>query len=91
MNYALNHNGCEVINIGTGKGYSVLEVVKAYEKASGKKINYKITDRRPGDIDICYADPSKAKKLLDFQTQVELEQMCLDSYNFMINNPEGIK
>ena len=91
MNYALNHNGCEVINIGTGKGYSVLEVVKAYEKASGKKINYKITDRRPGDIDICYADPSKAKKLLDFQTQFELEQMCLDSYNFMINNPEGIK
>lgn len=91
MNYALNHKGCEVINIGTGKGYSVLEVVKAYEKASGKKINYKITDRRPGDIDICYADPSKAKKLLDFQTQFELEQMCLDSYNFMINNPEGIK
>lgn len=91
LNYAINHKGCEVINVGTGKGYSVLEVIKAYENASGKHINYRIVDRRPGDIDICYADPEKAKKLLNFETQFELEQMCKDSYHFMIKNPEGIK
>ena len=91
IEFAFRHKGCEVINVGTGKGYSVLEVIKAYEKASGKHINYRIVDRRAGNIDICYADPAKAKKLLDFETEFELEQMCLDSYNFMINNPDGIK
>ena len=91
MKYAVNHTGCEVINVGTGTGYSVLEVIKAYEEASGRKVNYKIVDRRPGDIDTCYADPSKAYELLGFKTEYDLKQMCADSYNFMIKNPDGIK
>ena len=91
MKYAVNHTGCEVINVGTGTGYSVLEVIKAYEEASGRQVNYKIVDRRPGDIDTCYADPSKAYELLGFKTEYDLKQMCADSYNFMIKNPDGIK
>lgn len=91
LEYAVNHKGCEVINIGTGVGYSVLEMIKAYEKASGKKVNYKVVGRRAGDIDTCYADTSKALKLLNFKTEKTLDDMCLDSYNFMIKNPEGIK
>lgn len=91
VEFAASRKGCEVINIGTGVGYSVLDVVDAYEKASGKKVAYKIAPRRPGDIDTCFADPSKALKLLNFKTELGLEEMCKDSYNFMIKNPEGIK
>ena len=91
IEYAAGRKGCDVINIGTGTGYSVLDVVKAYEKASGKKVNYKIAPRRPGDIDICFADPSKALKLLNFKTELGIDEMCRDSYNFMVKNPEGIK
>lgn len=82
IEYADKHHGSEVINIGTGKGYSVLDVLHAYEKACGKQIPYKIMDRRPGDIAVCYADTSKAKKLLDFEAQYDIDQMCLDSYKF---------
>lgn len=91
IEYAIHHKGCEVINIGTGVGYSVLEMIETYEKVSGKKVNYRIAPRRAGDIDTCFSDPSKAFNLLGFKTELNLEDMCRDSYNFMIKNPDGIK
>ena len=91
IEYACKNKGVEVINVGTGKGYSVLEVIKAYEKACGHKIEYKIMDRRPGDIATCYADPKKAKELLDFEAKLDIDKMCEDSYRFNSLNPEGIK
>ncbi len=78
-----------VYNLGTGKGYSVLEIIKSFEKASGKEIPYKIVDRRPGDIDECYADPTKAYEELGFKTQYDIEKMCKDSYNWQSKNPNG--
>jgi len=77
-----NNMGLSIYNLGTGKGYSVLDIIKAFEKASGIKINYKIVERRPGDIAMCYSDPSKALKELDFKTSKSLEDMCKDSWNF---------
>ena len=86
IEYACKNKGCEVINIGTGKGYSVLEVVHAYEKACGHLIAYKIVDRRPGDIAICYADTAKAKRLLGFEAKFDIDKMCEDSYRFSKNS-----
>ncbi len=86
VEYAVKNKGIEVINLGTGKGTSVLEMVKAYEKASNIKIDYKIQPRRKGDIETCFADTAKAKKLLNFETEYDIEEMCLDSYNYMIKN-----
>ena len=82
IEYALNHKGTEVINIGTGKGYSVMEVLKAYEKAYGKEIPYRIMNRRPGDIAVCYADTEKAERLLGFKAEYDIDRMCEDSYRF---------
>ena len=73
--------GLYIYNLGTGKGYSVLEMIKAYERATGKKVPYKIVARREGDIAECYADPSKAKKELNWEATRTLEEMCLDSDN----------
>lgn len=81
--------GIEYYNIGTGVGYSVLDIIKAYEKAVGHEINYKICDRRPGDIDECYANPEKAYKILGWKAQYGIEKMCLDSANWQKNNPDG--
>ncbi len=81
--------GVEQFNIGTGVGYSVLDIVHAYEKATGIKINYKIVDRRPGDIDECYANPQKAAELLGWQAEYNIEDMCRDSYNWQLKNPRG--
>ena len=78
--------GVEAYNLGTGIGYSVLDIVKAYEKACGKKINYKITARRPGDIAMCYADPTKSKKELGWEAKYDLDKMCKDSWNFTVKN-----
>ncbi len=86
IEYAAGHNGTEVINIGTGKGYSVLEVLHAYEKACGKKIPYKIMERRPGDIATCYADTGKAKELLGFEAEFDIDKMCEYSYRFTQKN-----
>lgn len=83
--------GVVVYNLGTGTGYSVLDMVKAFEKACGKKINYKITDRRPGDIAACYADPSKAKEELGFEATHTLEDMCKDTWKWQEGNPNGYK
>ena len=78
--------GVEAYNLGTGKGYSVLDIVKNFEKATGQKIKYEITPRRPGDIAECYADPSKAEKYLGWKAEKDLEQMCKDAWNFTKKN-----
>ncbi len=81
--------GVEYYNIGTGTGYSVLEIVHAYEKASGLKVPYKIVDRRPGDIATCYADPTKAREVLGWEAQYNIEDMCRDLANWQKKNPNG--
>ena len=81
--------GVEHFNVGTGVGYSVLDIVKAYESATGIKINYKIAPRRPGDIDECYANPTKAYTVLGWKAENNIEDMCRDSYNWQIKNPNG--
>lgn len=85
----LTSTGVDAINLGTGVGYSVLDVVKSFEKANGLKIPYKITGRRPGDIGTCFADPGKALKVLGWKAEKSLEDMCRDSWNWQKNNPEG--
>ncbi len=81
--------GVEAYNLGTGRGYSVLEVVAAFEKATGKHIPYTITNRRPGDIGICYADPTKAERELDWVAGKGIDEMCADSWRWQSNNPNG--
>ena len=81
--------GVLIYNLGTGKGYTVLQVVHAFEKACGHAINYKIVDRRPGDIDCCYADPAKAKAELGWEAQYGIDEMCRDSWNWQSKNPNG--
>lgn len=83
--------GYKVYNLGTGCGQSVLEMVKAVEKASGKKIHYKITERRAGDVASCYADPSLAEKELNWKTERSLEEMCEDSWRWQVQNPNGFQ
>lgn len=78
--------GIYIYNLGTGTGYSVLDMVNAFEKATGKKVNYRITDRRPGDIAVCYADPKKAKEELGWVAEKNLEDMCKDSWNYIEKN-----
>ncbi|WP_339147931.1 MULTISPECIES: UDP-glucose 4-epimerase GalE [unclassified Sutcliffiella] len=87
----LNDKGVHAYNLGTGKGYSVLEMVKAFEKASDKEVPYKIVARRPGDIGACFADPAKAKEELGWQAEKGLEEMCQDSWKWQKNNPNGYK
>lgn len=77
------------INLGTGRGYSVLEVIAAFERVSGKSIKYQFVPRRDGDIDKCYADTARAKELLNFTTLFDLERMCYDSWNWQSKNPNG--
>ena len=90
LQYAMEHKGVEHVNLGTGKGYSVLDVLHAYEKACGKELPYRILERRPGDIAECYADPSKAEKLFGWKAQYGIDDMCRDSWNFTLKNPDGI-
>jgi len=77
------------INLGTGTGYSVLDMVNAFEKASGKEVSYIFTSRRAGDIAICYADPSYAKEVLDWEAKRGLDEMCQDSWRWQSKNPDG--
>jgi UDP-glucose 4-epimerase len=81
--------GADPVNLGTGVGYSVLQMVAAFEKASGRMIPYEFTGRRPGDIAVCYADTSKAKKLLGWEAKKTLEEMCLDNWRWQQQNPNG--
>lgn len=82
-------DGVNIYNLGTGTGYSVLDIVKAFEKASGKKIPYKIEARRLGDIATCYSDPGKALRELGWKAEKGLSQMCEDSYRWQTMNPNG--
>jgi UDP-glucose 4-epimerase len=88
--YGANHHGFEAVNLGTGHGSSVLEVIHAYEKACGRKIPVEITDRRAGDVAVSYADVSKAKELLGWEASADLQQMCSDSWRFTLQNPNGL-
>lgn len=80
-----------IVNLGTGKGYSVLEMIQAYELASSKKVPYKIVQRRAGDIAECYADASLAKEILQWRATKTLKDMCIDSWRWQSNNPDGYK
>lgn len=86
---ALNSTGINVYNLGTGNGYSVMEIISAFEKASGQKINYRISERRAGDLAVCYSDPSKAKSELNWTAERGIEKMCEDSWRWQKNNPKG--
>ena len=81
--------GVCIYNLGTGKGYSVLDVVKAYEKACGREIKYEIKPRRPGDIATCYSDASKAERELGWKAENGIKEMCADSWRWQSNNPNG--
>lgn len=81
--------GVFTYNLGTGVGYSVFDVINTFEKVTGKNIPYMVIDRRPGDVDICYADPSKALKELGWKAEKDLEDMCRDAWRWQINNPNG--
>ncbi|MCM3308641.1 UDP-glucose 4-epimerase GalE [Priestia megaterium] len=85
----INSTGIDAFNLGTGIGYSVLDVVKIYENVTSRKIPYNFTHRRSGDIDKCYADPTKANKELGWKASKNLEDMCRDSWRWQKNNPEG--
>lgn len=89
VNKLKENPGLIVVNLGTGKGYSVLDMVHAFEKVTGKPIPYKIMPRRPGDIDECYADPSFAEELLGFKAEKNLEDMCRDAMKWQTKNPNG--
>lgn len=89
IEYAATHTGAEVINLGTGVGYSVLDMVKAFEKVTGQKVPYKIVPRRAGDVAECYSDPTKAKELLGWEARYGLEDMCADSWKWQSQNPGG--
>ena len=84
-----SEGGVQIYNLGTGKGYSVLDVIHAFSKACGKEIPYVIKPRRPGDIATCYADPSKAKAELGWEAQYGIEEMCEDSWRWQSMNPNG--
>ena len=89
INYIFTNPGLDVINLGTGQGYSVLDMVKAFSKACGKEIPYEIKPRRAGDIDMCYADPSKAAKVLGWKAERGLDEMCEDTWRWQSQNPGG--
>ena len=85
------HVGVVTYNLGTGQGYSVLDMIKAFGKACGRDLDYKIEARRPGDIDACYADPKKAREEIGFVAKKTLEDMCADTWRWQQQNPNGYK
>ncbi len=89
INYIFTNPGLDVINLGTGQGYSVLDMVKAFSKACGKEIPYEIKPRRAGDIAMCYADPAKAAKVLGWKAERGLDEMCEDTWRWQSQNPNG--
>ena len=89
LEYLANHQEVLTVNLGTGSGYSVLDVVKAFAKASGKEIPYQIKPRRAGDVAKCFADPTKARQLLNWSTEYDLAKMCEDSWHWQNSNPKG--
>uniref|UniRef100_UPI0036D8EDA6 UDP-glucose 4-epimerase GalE n=1 Tax=Photorhabdus sp. RM322S TaxID=3342825 RepID=UPI0036D8EDA6 len=91
IDYLAKQQSYEVFNLGTGTGYSVLELLHAFEKAAGKEIAYKITDRRPGDIAECWSEPSRAHDILGWQATRNIDDMMRDSWNWQKNNPNGFR
>ena len=89
LHYAEDHAGCIPINLGTGHGTSVLEIVNAFEKASGRKVNYRIAPRRAGDIASCYADTARAAELLHWQATRNIDDMCRDTWRFASTHGQG--
>ena len=89
INYIFTNPGLDVINLGTGQGYSVLDMVKAFSKACGRDIPYEIKPRRAGDIAMCYADPAKALRVLGWKAQRGLDEMCEDTWRWQSQNPNG--
>ena len=87
--YAMTHTGCEVFNLGTGNGYSVLDMVHAFIDANRVPLPYVIAPRRPGDIAVCYADPEKSARLLGWRAEKSLTDMCRDAWRWQSSNPEG--
>ncbi|MFG6461740.1 UDP-glucose 4-epimerase GalE [Roseateles sp. DXS20W] len=85
----LDQPGSLTVNLGTGQGYSVLDLVRAYEAASGRKVPYEIVPRRPGDVAACWADPALARELLGWEAKLDLARMCEDSWRWQHNNPQG--
>lgn len=91
LNKLCGNTGIDAYNIGNGKGYSVLDIIHAFEKASGKKLPYVIGDRRAGDLPAFYADAGKANRELGWKAEFDIDKMCEDTWRFQTNNPEGIK
>lgn len=91
LKYLQEHSGILTVNLGTGNGYSVLDMVKAFEKASSKKVPYTLSPRRAGDIASCFADPSYAKKILGWEAKRGIDEMCQDSWRWQLQNPNGYK
>ncbi len=89
IDYAAGHDGVEIFNLGTGIGYSVLDIVKTFEKVNGVEVPYVIKERRSGDIAECYADPKKAREVMGWASEKNLEDMCRDSWNWQKNNLNG--
>ena len=89
VKYTAENKGCEVFNLGTGTGYSVLDMVKAFVSANGVELPYVIAPRRPGDIDTCYANPAKSAEKLGWKAEKNLEDMCRDSWRWQSTNPNG--
>ncbi len=83
------HDKTLTVNLGTGHGYSVLDMVRAFEKASGRRIPYRIAERRPGDIASCYADPALAYELMGWRATRDLDSMCRDAWRWQSMNPHG--
>ena len=89
LDYAASHTGVEVFNLGTGTGYSVLDMVHAFSRACGRDIPYRIAPRRSGDIAACYADVTKAKKILGWRAKLDIDDMCRSAWNWQSHNPNG--
>ena len=87
----LNDPQCFEVNLGTGTGYSVLDVVKAFEAASGRPVPYELAPRRAGDVAACYADPACAAALLNWRAERSIDAMCVDAWRWQSNNPNGFR
>ena len=89
VKYVAGHRGCEVFNLGTGTGYSVLDMVRTFQEVNGVAVPYQIVDRRPGDLGTCYADPAKSAAVLGWKAGKDLADMCRDSWRWQSQNPTG--
>ena len=89
LRHLLDKPGSLTLNLGTGRGHSVLEVINAYARASGRELPYQVVARRPGDVAACWADPSLAEQLLGWRARLDLNRMCADSWRWQSMNPKG--